>query len=160
MCRHANLVATVAFVRTYKGAARAYERCDGDSRILQALRIMRESKSHQYNSKCTRNEPCSSLEATQPRPWRTPCSSKRAVGGPPIAPPHRSVASRSAVAHAALHEDLERLERVIVLDFKQDTRTHKDKLMQNHRVRKRLDSMQEAARKLVRRHDSFYLSLS
>mmetsp|Transcript_40482 Transcript_40482/g.89949 ORF Transcript_40482/g.89949 Transcript_40482/m.89949 type:complete len:508 (-) Transcript_40482:699-2222(-) len=50
----------------------------------------------------------------------------------------------------ALHEDMERLERLIVKDFKQETKTHKEKLMQNHRVRKRLDVMQEAARKLVR----------
>jgi splicing factor 3A subunit 3 len=45
---------------------------------------------------------------------------------------------------------MEKLERVIVKDFKQDLKSHKDRLMQNHRVRKRLDSMQAAARKLVR----------
>lgn len=52
-------------------------------------------------------------------------------------------------AHSGLHEDLERLERVIVKDYKQEAKTHKDKLMQNHRVRKRIDEMQEIARKLV-----------
>lgn len=50
-----------------------------------------------------------------------------------------------------MHEDLERLERVIVKDYAQETRTYKEKLMQNHRVRRRLDTMQEAARKLVGR---------
>ena len=49
----------------------------------------------------------------------------------------------------ALHEDLERLERMIVKDFKQEAKMHKEKLHQNHRVRKRLDIMQETARKLV-----------
>lgn len=34
-------------------------------------------------------------------------------------------------------------------DYKQEVKGHKDKLMQNHRVRKRLDSMQEVAAKLV-----------
>ena len=52
-------------------------------------------------------------------------------------------------AAAALHEDIERLERVIVKDFKQDVRTHKEKLMQSHRVRLRLDQIQESAQKLV-----------
>ena len=54
-------------------------------------------------------------------------------------------------AYSALHDELERMERVIVLDFKQETKTHKDRLMQGHRVRKRLDAMQESARKLVSR---------
>lgn len=51
---------------------------------------------------------------------------------------------------AALHEDLERLERVIVKDLKQDMRSFREKLKQGHRVRKRMDQMQESARKLVR----------
>lgn len=50
---------------------------------------------------------------------------------------------------AGLHEDLERLERVIVKDYKQDAKSHKEKLMQNHRVRKRIDDMQTIANKLV-----------
>lgn len=49
----------------------------------------------------------------------------------------------------ALHEDAERLERLIVKDFKQDTKTHREKLMQSQRVRKRLDQIQESAKKLV-----------
>ena len=49
----------------------------------------------------------------------------------------------------ALHEDLERLERLIVKDYAQEVKSHKEKLMQKHRVRKRLDQMQDAARKLV-----------
>jgi hypothetical protein len=51
---------------------------------------------------------------------------------------------------SGLHEDLERLERLIVKDYKQDVKGHKDKLMQQHRVRKRLDQLQETSRKLVR----------
>ncbi len=50
----------------------------------------------------------------------------------------------------ALHEDVEDLERLIVKDFKQEVRTHKERLMQNHRVKRRLDLMSEASRKLVR----------
>jgi hypothetical protein len=34
------------------------------------------------------------------------------------------------VCCAGLHEDLERLERVIVKDYKQDAKGHKEKLMQ------------------------------
>ncbi len=49
----------------------------------------------------------------------------------------------------ALHEDMERLERIIVKDYKQETKGHKDKLVQSHRVRKHLDNIQESARKLV-----------
>lgn len=55
----------------------------------------------------------------------------------------------SRMAYAALHEDIERLERVIVKDFKQDVKTHKEKLMQSHRVRQRLDQIQDSAKKLV-----------
>ncbi|GIL62707.1 hypothetical protein Vafri_16876 [Volvox africanus] len=50
----------------------------------------------------------------------------------------------------ALHEDMERYERIIVKDLKQETKSHKDKLMQSHRVRKRLDQIQDAARKLMK----------
>ncbi|MEW5300908.1 MAG: hypothetical protein WDW36_003801 [Sanguina aurantia] len=49
----------------------------------------------------------------------------------------------------ALHEDVERLERLIVKDFKQDTKTHREKLQQSQRVRKRMDQMQESAKKLL-----------
>jgi hypothetical protein len=38
---------------------------------------------------------------------------------------------------------------VIVKDYKQDAKSHKEKLMQNHRVRKRIDEMQTIANKLV-----------
>lgn len=48
-----------------------------------------------------------------------------------------------------MHEDLERLERVIVKDYQQEAKTHRDKLAQNHRVRKRIDDMQGIAAKLV-----------
>lgn len=50
----------------------------------------------------------------------------------------------------ALHEDVERLERVVVKDLKQETKSHKDKLMQSHRVRKRLGQIQEASHKLIK----------
>jgi hypothetical protein len=46
---------------------------------------------------------------------------------------------------------MERRERLIVKDYRQeDVRGHRDKLMQNHRVRARLDGIQEAATKLLR----------
>jgi splicing factor 3A subunit 3 len=54
------------------------------------------------------------------------------------------------IVSAGLHEDLERLERIIVKDYKQEAKGHKEKLQQNHRVRKRMDEMQQIARKLVR----------
>ena len=52
--------------------------------------------------------------------------------------------------HAALHEDCERLERLIVNDFKQDVKGHREKLAQGHRVRKMLDQLQTQSQKLVR----------
>eukprot|EP00798_Chlamydomonas_sp_ICE-L_P018774 gene18774-25310_t len=52
-----------------------------------------------------------------------------------------------------LHEDIERLERLNAKDLKQEDKTHKGKLMQGHRVRKRLDMMQEASRKLVKMYE-------
>lgn len=52
--------------------------------------------------------------------------------------------------YTALHEDIERLERVIVKDFKRDMRVHREKLMQSHRVKRRLESTEDASRKLVR----------
>lgn len=42
------------------------------------------------------------------------------------------------------------MERVIVKDLKREMKAHKEKLMQSHRVKRRLDTMQEAAAKLVR----------
>jgi splicing factor 3A subunit 3 len=69
------------------------------------------------------------------------------IGAP--APPRPRLSPRNT-PRAALHEDVERLERLIVKDLKQEAiRSHKDKLMQSHRVRKRLDTMQDSARKLV-----------
>lgn len=53
----------------------------------------------------------------------------------------------------SLHEDLERLERIIVKDYQQEAKGHKDKLLQSHRVRKRMDEMQHIARKLMRVYD-------
>lgn len=48
-----------------------------------------------------------------------------------------------------LHEDIERLERVVVKDFKGEARTHKEKLTQAHRVRKMLDAIQQRTEQLV-----------
>lgn len=64
---------------------------------------------------------------------------------------HRTHCSTSNMhtSFVALHEDVERLERIIVKDYKQEAKTHKEKLMQSHRVRKRIDEMQQIARKLV-----------
>ncbi|KAJ9507341.1 hypothetical protein QJQ45_006307 [Haematococcus lacustris] len=53
----------------------------------------------------------------------------------------------------ALHEEVERLERIIVKDLKRDMRTHKEKLLQSHRVKRRLEGMQTAAVKLVKIYD-------
>lgn len=47
------------------------------------------------------------------------------------------------------HEEAEHLERLIVLDFRNELKGHKERLYQSHRVRKMLDSMQERARKLA-----------
>mmetsp|Transcript_16887 Transcript_16887/g.30636 ORF Transcript_16887/g.30636 Transcript_16887/m.30636 type:complete len:624 (-) Transcript_16887:290-2161(-) len=50
----------------------------------------------------------------------------------------------------ALHEDLERLERVIVKDLKQEAKTHRDKLLQDHRVKRRLDTILDTSSKLIK----------
>lgn len=51
----------------------------------------------------------------------------------------------------ALHEDAERLERLIVKDYAQeDVKGHRAKLMQAHRVRARLDRIQEVSARLRR----------
>ena len=47
------------------------------------------------------------------------------------------------------HEDVERLERGIVAEYKQDAKGHKERLMQNHRVRTMLEQLQEKAKRLV-----------
>lgn len=51
---------------------------------------------------------------------------------------------------SALHEEIERLERAIVADYKIGAKGHKDKMQQNHRVRRMVDMMQNDANKLVR----------
>lgn len=52
---------------------------------------------------------------------------------------------------AGLHEDAERLERLIVKDYRQEgVKGHRERLAQNHRVRARLDKIQEVSRKLLR----------
>ncbi len=44
---------------------------------------------------------------------------------------------------------MERSERVISKDLKREFKAHKEKLLQSHRVKRRVDAIQEAARKLV-----------
>ncbi len=50
---------------------------------------------------------------------------------------------------AAAHEECERLERIIVKDFDQDVKGHREKLAQGQRVRRRLDELQALSTKLV-----------
>lgn len=52
--------------------------------------------------------------------------------------------------YAAGHEEAERLERLIVKDFRNELKGHKERLQQSHRVRDMLDIMQERAKRLVR----------
>ena len=47
------------------------------------------------------------------------------------------------------HEEAEHLERLIVKDFRNELKGHKERLQQSHRVRNMLDIMQERAKKLV-----------
>jgi splicing factor 3A subunit 3 len=48
-----------------------------------------------------------------------------------------------------LHEDIERLERLIVKEFKLDASTHKEKLLQTYRARQMLELMQQRAKALL-----------
>lgn len=48
-----------------------------------------------------------------------------------------------------LHEDMERLERLIVKEFKIDANTHKDKLLQTYRARQMLELMQQRSKALL-----------
>ena len=51
---------------------------------------------------------------------------------------------------AGCHEDIERLERRIVAEYKQDAKGHKERLTQTLRVKTMLDQLQDKARRLVR----------
>lgn len=48
----------------------------------------------------------------------------------------------------AAHEEVERLERFIASDFKTDAITHKERLLQNHRVNRALDEMVSKTKRL------------
>lgn len=48
-----------------------------------------------------------------------------------------------------LHEDLEKAERLIVKQYREEAKSHKEKLLQSHRVRKLLDLAQDRAQRLV-----------
>lgn len=52
---------------------------------------------------------------------------------------------------AGLQEDNERLVAAIVRDYQKDVKSHKEKLAQNHRVKKALDSLQLQSERLVSR---------
>ena len=54
------------------------------------------------------------------------------------------------LAGTGAHEECERLERLIVRDFRSDAKGHAERLAQGHRVRKMLDQVQAQAEKLVR----------
>ena len=45
---------------------------------------------------------------------------------------------------------MERLERGIVAEYKGDAKGHKERLLQNHRVRAMLEELREKAKRLVR----------
>ena len=49
----------------------------------------------------------------------------------------------------ASHEEIERLERLIVKDLQQDVKGHKEKMHQNHRVKNFLDSIVADSGRLV-----------
>ena len=77
---------------------------------------------------------------------RPPPARRRAAAG---AAPH-AMASTLLEETRRAHDDVERLERLIVKDFaSQPAASHKDKLLQAHRVRAMLDSIQERSAKLV-----------
>lgn len=48
------------------------------------------------------------------------------------------------------HEDMERLERLIAKDFKNEPQNYKEKLVQGHRVKAMLETLGERAGRLVR----------
>jgi hypothetical protein len=57
------------------------------------------------------------------------------------------------LCRVAGHEEIERLERLIVKDFQSEAKSHKEKLYQNHRVKQALESMQAQAERLVGPYD-------
>lgn len=62
---------------------------------------------------------------------------------------HEVTYAEGVIWYAAGHEEAERLERLIVKDFRNELKGHKERLQQSHRVRDMLDIMQERAKKLV-----------
>lgn len=70
------------------------------------------------------------------------------------------VLSERPPAHAGLHEDNERLVAAIVRDYQKDAKSHKEKLAQNHRVKKALDTLQLQSERLVRPFDDRWLCCS
>lgn len=106
-------------------------------------------------------------------PWRAHCWSRHEVGGWSFAGCPLTCTSRKVAdglrrycrllsvmrcqpacprRGAAGHEEIERLERLIVKDFQTEAKSHKEKLHQNHRVKQALETMQSQAEQLVRIH--------
>ena len=73
------------------------------------------------------------------RSWEPTCACVRVIHSQPCCPVHDT----------AGHEEIERLERLIVKDFQSEAKSHKEKLHQNHRVKQALESMQSQAERLV-----------
>jgi splicing factor 3A subunit 3 len=48
-----------------------------------------------------------------------------------------------------LHEDIERMERLVAKDLKRSMTRYKDRLQQDHRTEHFIDDIQEKSRKLV-----------
>jgi hypothetical protein len=48
------------------------------------------------------------------------------------------------------HEDMEKIERLIVRDFQQEMKSHRERLYQGHRVSNMIDKISDRATKLVR----------
>lgn len=49
-----------------------------------------------------------------------------------------------------MHEDMEKMERVIVADFHQEVKTHRERLAQSHRVHTCLLTVSDRATKLLK----------
>eukprot|EP00959_Pyramimonas_sp_CCMP1952_P115971 2424329-Pyramimonas_sp.AAC.1 len=53
----------------------------------------------------------------------------------------------------AYHEEMEKMERLIVKDFQQEAKTHRERLYQSHRVSNLIDKITDRATKLRKLYD-------
>jgi len=99
------------------------------------------------------------LEHTRSAPPERTCSDIPAAHGVAVlagrsaaclAHTHLHRSSVKPAGRTGAHEECERLERLIVRDFRKDAKGHSERLAQGHRVRKMLDQIQAQAEKLVR----------